>query len=390
MTKKILAICHSMGDSQAILSTAKSLSSKEIFTTVLVIGKTAKAKVSEAIQQMKELETPYLDMLDADALCEGKPIESDSLSLSSTDLDQLIQIIENKHFNGLLVGTPSYVEADKQNLIPQQILGKLNQSIPAAVFSDYAFYDDKHTLSQNRWFDLATKFLVPFKKAIDSFKADADKTSIVGLPAIDNIKLKYAQWLNNEPNKTLEIGKKFIAAKLEADHPFVFVAGGKAGDENLIEALAKACEEVPGLKIYIGVHPAAENVYIEKLQAIIDQQDKSKIMSILPKGVIETDEVVYLSQGVLSVSSTVSTTFAACGKLAAYFQEGKNPEDPTIPYIVSDLDNARFYSKKNELITFLKEAKETSCKIKAEQLVVQKSAADNIADEVEKIMSPCK
>lgn len=386
MSKRILAICHSAGDSQAIISTAKSLSSKKISTTVLVIGKMAKTKVSEELEQTKNAESPYLDMLDIDLLCEEKPIQNDLLKLSGTDLEKLIQAIENKKFDGLLVGTPSYVSPDKQTIIPQQILERLSTGLPSAVFSDYAFYEDKHTLSKDKWFNLATKFLVPFKKAIEAFKANHENTVVVGLPAIDSLKLKYAPWVENEPQTREAILKKLASAKLDTAHPFVFVAGGKAGDEDLIEALAIASKEVPDLKIYIGVHPAAEHSYIAKLQTIIDQHQKNNIMSILPKGSIETDEAVYLSQGVISVSSTVSTTTAACGKLAAYFQQDKNPEDSSVPYIVADRHNARFYSTRNELITFLKEAKAASYKINANQVIVHKSASDNIADTIEDML----
>ncbi len=385
MTKKLLAICHSAGDTQPILSAAKILADRDVHTSILVIGQAAKDQITQALKTFTKNQL-NISLVDIDKLCEEKPIENKLLSLSDKQLESLTQDLQKSAFDGLLVGTPSYILVDQQSQIPKQILEKLAPHLPSAVFSDYAFYDPLHTLSKDKWFSLADKFLVPFKKAIGVFKADPDKTEVVGHPAIDNMKTKYAHWLKDEKVILDTIHQKMNQIDLDSSQPFVFVAGGKAGDESLIESLAIACQQVPNLKIYIGVHPAAEQTYIEQLQEIIDSNKMRHALKILPKGKIDTDEMVYLSNAVMSISSTVSASSAACSKLAAYFQENKERTDLSVPYILDDFDNARFYNNKAELVTFLKDAAEKSRKIKADSVVVEITAAEKIADAVQTLM----
>lgn len=385
MPKHVLAICHSAGDTQAIVATAKVLAKRETNTTILVVGKTARDQLTKAMESFAN-EKSWIKMLDIDSLSEEKPITNNLLSISEPKLFDVCSELRKHKYDGLLVGTASYVLADQQSTLAQQILSQLAPNIPSAVFSDYAFYDPLHTLSKERWFKLADKFLVPFKKAIEAFQADIEKSVVVGHPSVDVTKEKYTQWLNEEKSIIEKIHAKLTKINLNPEHEFVFVAGGKAGDEPLIESLCIACQEVPSLKIYVGVHPGAEQAYIDKLQAIIHERLVGEQIKILPKNTIETDEVVYLANGVVSISSTVSTTAAACGKLSAYFQKGKSPTDLSVPYIIDDKINAAFYTENSQLITFLLNTSKASKKLKHEDLAIDKTASELIADEMKHLM----
>jgi hypothetical protein len=388
MTNKILAVCTSVGDTQGIIFSAKELACKKIKSDILVVGEAAQKKMKES--HLSDLEKEYITFLDLDEILnKTSPIANKILKLSKEDIKDIEKSIFIKDYDGLLVGTPSYTKVDEQSEIPEQLLRLFAPYLPSAVVSDYGFYDKDHHVNTRRWFNIADKLLVPFGKAIEVMKTNILKAIPVGHPSIDDMREKFVSWIkerNDEKNDT-NIHATREKLGIETDQKFIFVAGGKADDEEMVKALLNTCQKFPKIKIRMGVHPAADSAYLEKLNKMIDDAKCNKQFTILEKGVITTDEAVYASNGVLTVSSTVGTAAAACTKPVGFYQPGKKLIDDSLPYAIGEYNNAGLYTNEEDLLLFFKKVKETTEEIPLKDLVGSGKAAENIANEVQKLIT---
>lgn len=386
---KILAVCHSVGDTQVILESAKEMAKNAIHTSILVVGSAAKTKVEAYLKTLNTSEEQSIFMLDIDEkLPEIKPISKNISILDENSIEQLSEKIKLSEYAGLLIGTPSYAMVDKQCDIPEQLLTQWGKTLPSAVVSDYAFYDPQHHIVTHSWFKNATKFLVPFAKAKEAFgQTENTNTIVVGHPTVDAAKKLYRQWVlerKEELDSRIETVKSNL--KLQPDQKFIFVAGGKAGDEAMIQALAQTCKSYPKIQIFLGMHPAAETSYLSAIEKLIENCEQIRFM---PKN-ISTDEAVYVANGVITVSSMVGTTASACTKLAAFYQEDKLSDDISIPFIVADSDLAQFCSTPNDFLPFYKRVMERSAVITESDLVSTTSASENIANEMQSLVKMTK
>ncbi len=387
MTHQLLAVCHSVGDSQVIFETAKEMLKleKSVSTTILVVGTAARQKINALLTELTAKEASFIKLLDIDELLsETLPIKNNALNLDAAAIQQLTQAVHIESFNALLVGTPSYAKADEQCSIPEQLLTAWSPLLHSTVVSDYAFYDPAHLLAKNRWFSKAKEFFLPFSKAKTAYDVTDDMATVVGHPAIDAAKKLYHNWAQERVIKDeKEYDQRYIDIRnkldLKTDEKFIFVAAGKAGDEELLKALTQVVKTYPKIKIFFGMHPAASEEYLTSLQQQIDTAGCTEQVKILPKGKVTTDEAVYAAEGVMTVSSTVGTVAATCGKLAAFYQEGKKQEDPSIPYIVADSDLAIFSTEHKELLSFFERVSQSQGLMSKDKLVCETTAAENIA-----------
>lgn len=380
---KVLAVSHSIGDSQVIFESAKELAKDGTETTILVVGQAARGKIDALL---KASQSDFITMIDLDeTLPESQPIKNNQLTLSLSDIAQLTEAIDVQSYSALLMGTPSYVKVEEQSEIQQQLLNAWSCIIHSTVVSDYAFYDPNHHLASRRWFEKASKFLLPFSKAKDSYGVSEEQAVIVGHTSVDATKSLYAAWINERIN---DLDPKIRSVRdrlgIQEHEKFIFVAAGKAGDEDMVKALANTCKEYPAIKIYLGMHPAADASYLETIQQIIIQNNLQNQMLFVPKGLVTTDEAVYAADGVMTVSSTVGTTAGACGKPVAFYQEGKSQFDSSVPYIVADCDSVTFCTSSEQLLPFYTQIMSRSNKIAAENVALGTTAAEKIATEIKK------
>jgi hypothetical protein len=385
---KLLAVCHSIGDSQVIFESAKEMAKDQIETTILVIGSASRSKIQALVSGLPDSEKSKIAMLDLDEILPDlRPIQNNHLTLNETSLERLTDKVDVSQYSGLLIGTPSYVKASEQCDIPEQLLTQWGKTLQSAVVSDYAFFDPNHHLAKHRWFEKAKKFLLPFAKAKLAFGVDDKNSAVVGHPSIDAAKKLYQQWIRDriedKDPRILDVKSKL---GIQDDQKFIFVAGGKADDEAMIKALAQTCKTHPEIQIFLGMHPAASQDYLSSLQEIINENTVEQQIKFMPKGAVTTDEAVYAADGVFTVSSTVGTTAGACGKLVAFYQEGKSSDDISIPYIVSDCSSAHFYSSNKELLTHYQRVKEGSSCIQEANVELETTAAQNIAKEMKLLM----
>lgn len=384
---KLLAVCHSVGDCQVVFETAKELASQHLLTSILTVGAAARSKIQALLEGFNNEASKLISVIDIDdILPESSPIKQNALSLNDSDIKLLTEKIDIENFSALLVGTPSYVNASVQCHIPEQLLTAWAPILHSTVISDYAFYDPEHSLSKNRWFMKAKQFLLPFTKAIEAFKASPETTAVVGHPSVDASKALYLSWTKERVNGYDE---RFAAIreKLHIDHSekFVFVAAGKAGDEAMVEALTKVIRLFPNIKVNLGMHPAATEAYLKSIEQIIIDAKCDKQIKILPKGLVTTDEAVYAAEGVITVSSTVGTQAAACGRLSAFYQEGKKSDDPSVPYVVAE-GLATFHAQAVELVPFFLKVNESQGLMLETNLTTTTSAAKHIASKLSPFM----
>lgn len=383
----LLAVCHSVGDSQVIFESAKEMSNQGVITSILTVGNTAKNKIQELLQKQQGNAAKLISIIDIDQILpESSPIKHNLLSLDKNDIEQLTKHLKITQFNALLIGTPSYIKASEQCEIPEQLLTAWAPLVHSTVVSDYAFYDPEHTLSKNRWFLKAQQFLLPFTKALDAFKAPKESTAIVGHPSVDASKALYLSWANERTNGH---DKRFTSVREKLQilntEKFVFVAAGKAGDEAIVEALTKVIKLFPNIKVGFGMHPGASEDYLKRIEQIIVDAKCDKQLRILPKGLVSTDEAVYAAEGVMTVSSTVGTQAAACAKLTAFYQEGKQKDDPSIPYIVNE-GFATLHTQAVELVPFFLKVNESQGLMLKTNLTTTSTAAKNVAEKLYPIL----
>ncbi len=153
----------------------------------------------------------------------------------------------------------------------------------------------------------------------------------------------------------------------------------------MVRALANTCQQFPQIQIRLGMHPFASNEYLSSIQTIIDENKAHDQMKFMNKSV-NTDEAVYAADGVMTVSSTVGTTAAACGKLVAFYQENATINSPSIPYIVDDCAKAIFCTEQNHLLSFYETVKADSKPMAKEDVVFTEAAADKISRAMMKLM----
>lgn len=382
----LLAICHSVGDSAIIIEIAKKLAEESIKTTILFVGSAARKR----IECEKKLPVDFIDVLDLDeSLPDVKPIAHSYLKLEETEMRELINKLDVKKFDAVLVGTPSYVKKNEQCDIPEQLLIEISKVIYSVVVSDYTFYDPEHHLATRKWFNRAKKFLVPFEKAIAAFGLKSEKktnelqTIVVGHPSIDAVKVLYQNWFSqSQSDESCEQKRNGIREKsnVQFKDKFLFVAGGKAGDEAMIRALANICEQFLEIQIRIGMHPAATKEYLFDIQKIIDENKRQDQIAFLPE-LTNTYEAVFAADGVMTVSSTVGTIAADCDKFVSFYQEGVPEESLIIPYIV-DGKKAFLHTKKDQLYSFFQLVKESSKPMTEKNVALEGTAVEKIVNEL--------
>ena len=266
--EQVLLVCHSQGDTETLLDTARALKEQSKPYQFLAVGHVAKRKLKE--------EEAYIEIDDS---------FKDSQELSEQQRSELIDSLNAKLKNGdgelifgrAIVGTPS-----QQTDVPMQIadwcmeeLG--NNKNKVAISNEYLFFDEKHVF----WDQIRDKrhtrdnyhVLVPTNDArgqVQSFN-DKAEVSVVGHMAFDRQQ-------SVDPNT---INQRREDLNIKDGNHFVFFAGGKNSEEDketltsLLEALRDKSEIKKQTQIRIGMHPAVENKtnYLEKLSSLIQKGD---------------------------------------------------------------------------------------------------------------------
>lgn len=293
----VLLVCHSQGDTETLLDTARALKKQSKPYQFLAVGHVAKRKLKE--------EEAYIEIDDS---------FKDSQKLSEQQRSELIDSLNAKLKNGdgelifgrAIVGTPS-----QQTDVPMQIadwcmeeLG--NNKNKVAISNEYLFFDEKHVF----WDQIRDKrhtrdnyhVLVPTNYTRDQVKSFNDKVdvSVVGHIAFDR-----QQSVDKDTIKQHRKDLNIEDDNIKDGNHFVFFAGGKNSEEDketltsLLEALRDKPEIKEQTQIRIGMHPAVKNKknYLEELSSVIQEGDPVQFI-ITPKFKAELEKELESNQDV--------------------------------------------------------------------------------------------
>jgi len=340
----ILLICHSVGDANIIIQTARKLSEKEAANIhLLVIGQAAKNRV-EAEKFSKNIKVTYLNEI------LQKPFSDfDNRPLNEEEFSQVVDCLDSWKIDSALIGTPSLNDAGA----PFQIAAYLAERLQHGLFyNDYLFYEEKHLywkkIAEKGWTE-KYRWLLPLPQAQKKFKEkNLDlKTEVVGHLALAAIRE------NKEDSNKLRSGLQD-----NSQNRLVFISGGKSVKEDLqlLSAITEALKEkrFSNIDVRIGLHPGLVskdlNDYLTKMvqhllqnpvknsiQFIIDPSKRESILNQLTNPEISLDlnqterffrpvqirgdQAAAAADGVACfVPATLVTQAAAQGKFAACYK----------------------------------------------------------------------
>ena len=362
-----LFVSHSVGDSAALIATAKSFIKEkyEHKIIVLAIGNAAEKKWNEALLSNDRLENSvFIKTLDP-ALknkAETTSLEADEFKTFQTAV--LDPIIQEEKIENVLIGTPSQNKAGFAFQIAEYLSHHFNND-HLFIYNDYLFKENDHcyweTLEKTKKWSKNVTHLVPLPKIQKVIHAinPSLQVKVVGHPSID-ISLSKAQVNKDHVKESLLIKKT---------QSLLFISGSKdlSKDKALLEALFQALEKDPNpeLELRLSVHPGITDPsnYITGVLNLIAQfpsinqhiklfvkpslmtqlqlthSDKKYILSSL----FNSDDVAHIADGVVSTPpSTLFTVAALQGKPAYYHEADKR----------SYLRSNSFLSGKDELPLF--------------------------------------
>ncbi|MES2142559.1 MAG: hypothetical protein V4471_06755 [Pseudomonadota bacterium] len=353
-----LFVSHSVGDSAALIATAKSFIKKnsEHKIIVLAIGNAAEKKWNEALLSNAELKNSvFIKTLDSSLKnkAETTSLEADEFKTFQTAV--LDPIIQEEKIENVLIGTPSQNKAGLAFQIAEYLSHHFKND-HLFIYNDYLFKENDHcyweTLERTKKWSQNVTHLVPLPKTRKVIHAinPSLQVEVVGHPSIDTSLSRG------------EVNKAHVQESLaiKGSQSLLFISGSKdlAKDKALLEALFQALEKDPNpeLELRLGVHPGITdpNNYITGILNLIAQfpsinqhiklfvkpslitqlslthSNEKYILSSL----FNSDDVAHIADGVASTPpSTLFTVAALQGKPAYYHEADKRSYLPSTSFL---------------------------------------------------------
>jgi hypothetical protein len=366
-----LFVCHSTGDSNALIATAKELIKKNSRHQIVffIIGKAA----IKQIEQLKEasflnlnVKANFVFHIIEDSLI----AKSESAALTENDFESiktdLIQLIKKYEITNALVGTPSLNHASLPFQMAEYLTNHFKED-HLLIYNDYLFKEKAHgywNMLDQDWAREITH-LVPLptaKNAITKINPFL-RAEIVGHPAID-ISLSEAPVNKKEIREALAVDEK---------QALIFISGSKnfSQDKDLLTSLFPLLEQASkessfDFELRLGIHPgiADAKAYITEILSLIngfptisqhikllvnptsmDQLTLAKESrdTLLPTSLC-SDDISHAADGLVSTSPATLFNQAVLQGKPAYCHEADK---------VSYLPSERAFQGKEKLPSFL-------------------------------------
>lgn len=282
----ILFVCHSIGDSNVLLESArKVLDKSQDKLVILTIGQAAKTSVEKLATDDKLKQAKQVKILSlANILGEEEMQQLENKALSESQLAKLKSALEKYEITKALIGTPSQINAQAALQIAEIIAAQVTPE-SGYIFNDYFYKENNHcywhaleqkSTTETDWRKQYT-WLAPLPKAEDAILKTNSllKTLVTGHPGID------AVLEQKQPDTDIIAGyRRALSSK---DHAILFISGTKdlSDDKTLLQefltVLAK--EENLKLQIRVGLHPGNQNLenYILEMLAMLEAKQFAKI-----------------------------------------------------------------------------------------------------------------
>jgi hypothetical protein len=318
-----LFVCHSVGDTNAIMAAAKAFLKKapeDEALKFLLIGKAAEEKFralppGDLFNDIARVELIYLSRIvgpDRAAALENGELIPEELGLISAQLGEI---------NKALIGTPS----QNNCIVPFQVAGLLADRLEhGCIYNDYLFEEKAHAYwgvvakEDDRWLKKYT-WLLPLPGATELVHSlnPALRAESIGHPSIDSA--------ITAPTDSALISRTRGELEIAEAQALLFISGTKDLDDDqallweLYHAIASDAK-YKNIVIRIGLHPGAPDLssYVESLQAQIPEglRDRVKLV-ITPKvegacaeGVIRRE--LCISKGISGDNAANAANAVAC------------------------------------------------------------------------------
>jgi len=334
---KILLMATTIGDSNAIYQIAQEFNKDEgNNVTIVALGKLA----ADKLQSLKLLDRP-ITVINAPELKEFSHMALNGnfpTDLKDEQLDSLYQILGD--FDAVLAGTPSPNASDGSiSRVGFQLMSRYTHAL-TGVYNDYLFYEPSHPF-----------WPVANKEKLDHIFMYSD-SSFQDVPAIGKkVTALYTHpALEQARIRAMQVSPTAISeyrAKLEiaVEQTLIFVPGGKAGDEELINSIGAALKQIEPkahMQVRIGLHPAASPQYRQILTNCIEELGMSENIALISAGALQSnDQALLAAEAVIGQESTMVAEGYAIGKPSVY------------------VSNKNFYAapvvSANKLVTFFRD-----------------------------------
>lgn len=368
-----LFVCHSAGDNQVILETARKLlpKTKEAIY-FLTVGKTAESSFKKLSEKDDSIKKNTYHLSEILQLNETDALTIDNDALSPKQLEQIQIFLNRLNITKALIGTPSQIKAAAPFQIAEYLANQLKVGL---VYNDYLYKENAHLywqiLAEEKQWQTKYQWLLPLKTAKEELRKinTTVKSEIVGHPSIDTV----INQTESNPNKEKILNSLQVSEK----QTLLFISGTKNFEEDkallneLLHTISK--NNFSNIEIRLGIHPGSEKLqeYIQGLSNMIQQYantsaanctkfiitdalakkiDLTKVDStLLCRANVNGDEAADVAAGVAcAVPATLLNKSAIKGVPAYYYQSDKKPYLPSDRLFVGKDNTASFFKKLSE------------------------------------------
>ncbi|OGT67677.1 MAG: hypothetical protein A3J38_09515 [Gammaproteobacteria bacterium RIFCSPHIGHO2_12_FULL_45_9] len=255
---KILCICHSTGDTQALLKTAQLLRNRGNEVLLLPIG--------EPAYRATAADTGRITLPDI--------IDTFPVTLTDTQEQAFHAWAATQDFSHALIGTPSlnHVQTAFQMA---KVLTTLLAPQAVSIYNDYLYEEPAHTY----WQSLRTSLQpwhhqVQWLTSLPAMQRALPETLQAHSQTVGHLNIDGA---TTSPNLAT-VTETRQALAVPDTHQLLFISGSKnaAEDAALLEAVAQAIaanSTLPPLAIRLGLHPGTADLpgYVAAMNAVIDR-----------------------------------------------------------------------------------------------------------------------
>jgi hypothetical protein len=357
----ILFVCHSMGDTNVLVETARNMAAKtEENILFLAIGQAAKNILEKLPSDdlLKKSKRVRMENL-ADIFGEEAMQLVENKALNKAELLKLKKdFLQQHNISKALIGTPSQLDAFAAFQIAEMIVAAVDRD-STFIFNDYFYKEPAHAYwkvleekdEKNDWRQKVT-WLAPLDKTKEKILQANPTVSVhvAGHPAIDAA-------LAHKPPAAEVIGAFRKGLGLDDRQALLFISGTKdlQDDRALLEEILKSLarqEHPEAIQVRLGLHPGNQelNNYIAGVFALLESEQYAKVAGdvklIIPDSLvlrmdsdllhnshvirmnITGDQAALAAHGVASaVPSTLVNQTAIAGRPAYYHQE----KEPYLP-----------------------------------------------------------
>lgn len=355
-TPVTLLICHSAGDTNALIETAQALP-PEVNICILSIGSVAKKTLSNTHLNGN------ISLAHADDILSGQLGDYEDGAFTVAQLQILQDYFHTLKIDCVLIGTPSKSHATTYLQIAEHFANDPTV-VYKAILNDYLFEEPGHSYwlklrllaespTELLWL-LNYCWLVPLPEVANRIHRISPQleTSIVG------------HTIFNHP-ATIDIAHIREQLNLQLDEPFLFFSGSKVArdDLELIQEIFTKMQNpaYQPMKMIIGLHPGMENIaaYLNQLSELITNSNLvNKVKYIVSNAILNSlGESVPNARDTIRANLSGNDAAKACNGVASVLPATLANQaylDGLPVYIARDIEKAYLFSDyENNLESFL-------------------------------------